>query len=185
MTSVSRPARFGQTLERLVDAFRNFADVLLIAPYEQRPRSATVTADDPVVTRTAVTTSGSSIIRTPKQDFAVGRCRGAYRGDEHPQGHQDRVAAIAQRDNDDEGCDRIDPIAADSSSAAGVMPQVQAEYRSITKRVAEAKSCAFVDLYEEWAKDYGAGWEAANAAGLMQDVLHPSQQGHDDVAGRE
>jgi lysophospholipase L1-like esterase len=63
-------------------------------------------------------------------------------------------------------------------------PAMQARYRAVIHRVAEARGCALVDLYDAWAASAGPGWESARAAGLMLDELHPSQTGHDDVFGR-
>ncbi len=60
----------------------------------------------------------------------------------------------------------------------------QAEYRAMTKAVADSTGCAFLDLYDAWASTVGAGWDAAWAAGLMHDSLHPTQLGHDDIAAR-
>ena len=61
---------------------------------------------------------------------------------------------------------------------------IQAEYRAITEHVAGTVGCALIDLYDAWAQTAGAGWDACYAAGLMQDGLHPTQLGHDDIARR-
>jgi lysophospholipase L1-like esterase len=61
---------------------------------------------------------------------------------------------------------------------------MQARYRAATRRVAEERRCALIDLYDAWAAVAGSGWEAASAFGLMNDDLHPSQAGHDDIFAR-
>jgi lysophospholipase L1-like esterase len=63
-------------------------------------------------------------------------------------------------------------------------PAMQSSYRAATRRVAEARGCALVDLYDAWATLAGPGWESADAMGLMLDEFHPSQAGHDDIFGR-
>jgi lysophospholipase L1-like esterase len=81
--------------------------------------------------------------------------------------------------------------AATGTSAAGELAiegrrdaEIQAAYRAITRELAATRGCAFVDLYEAWSATVGPGWDAAYAAGLMVDGLHPSQLGHDDIAAR-
>ena len=59
---------------------------------------------------------------------------------------------------------------------------MQAQYRAVTRSVAAANGCAYINLYECWAE--GEGWDAAMRSGLMYDDLHPSQAGHDDIARR-
>ena len=61
---------------------------------------------------------------------------------------------------------------------------LQAEYRTVTREVAQMYGCVLLDLYDAWAEDVGPGWDAAWRAGLMKDGIHPSQHGHDDIAER-
>ncbi len=176
------PERFGDNLDELLRRVSPYADVLVIAPFEQRPRAATATAHDTVVTRVQ-TTAGSPIVRVSEILFVGSDIGAPLAGTNIPEG-----ATIASLESAREATMTVNAIGSDPNGTLvvgrGRDAALQAEYRSITKRVAEAKSCAFVDLYQEWADDYGAGWDAAHTAGLMQDVLHPSQQGHDDIATR-
>ena len=66
----------------------------------------------------------------------------------------------------------------------GYSTTVQAQYRSATRDVANDRRCALLDLYAAYAAAGATGWSAANRVGLMLDGLHPSQIGHDDIAGR-
>ena len=64
-------------------------------------------------------------------------------------------------------------------SETDIRPLVDA---AVAKAVAAAKGCALVDLHDLWAHQFGPGWDAAYAAGLMHDGLHPTQRGHDHIA---
>jgi len=66
----------------------------------------------------------------------------------------------------------------------GYSTTVQANYRSATRSVVNDRKCALLYLYAAYAAAGATGWSAANGAGLMLDDLHPSQIGHDDIAGR-
>ena len=66
----------------------------------------------------------------------------------------------------------------------GFSTTVQAQYRSATRDVANARRCAAFDLYAAYAGAGATGWDAANRAGLMYDIGHPSQIGHVDIAAR-
>jgi lysophospholipase L1-like esterase len=61
-------------------------------------------------------------------------------------------------------------------------PALQAEYRAATSARARALHCPHVDLYDAFARAAGPGFDAAVAAGLMHDGLHPSQAGNDLIA---
>jgi hypothetical protein len=61
---------------------------------------------------------------------------------------------------------------------------VQAQYRSATRDVANARRCGALDLYDAYTAAGATGWTGANNAGLMYDTAHPSQIGHVDIAAR-
>ncbi len=63
-------------------------------------------------------------------------------------------------------------------------PTVQANYRSATRDVVNARRCALLDIYNAYAGAGATGWQNAKNAGLMLDEIHPSQIGHVDIAAR-
>jgi lysophospholipase L1-like esterase len=66
----------------------------------------------------------------------------------------------------------------------GFSTTVQAQFRSATRDVVNARRCALFDIYNAYAGAGATGWQAADNAGLMFDNLHPSQLGHVDIAAR-
>jgi hypothetical protein len=167
-------ARFGDTLRSLVRRVAPYADVLLISPFEQRePRHVT----------DAITMAGSTDITSTTALFLVSDLGSPIRGTNIAEG-----ATIGSLQSTQTA---TMTVAATGSSVDGDLAiegrryaKTQAEYRAITKVVADTTGCAFLDLYDAWASTVGAGWEAAWAAGLMHDGLHPTQLGHDDIAAR-
>jgi hypothetical protein len=165
--------RFGRDLSRVVERVGSYADVLLIAPFEQRaPRRV----DD------AETTSGSDVVSSTKAVFLASDVGTRIGGDNIPSG---TVVASVQ------SIDRATMTTAATGSGVGELTiegrrevEIQAEYRDTTKRLAATLGCAFLDLYDAWSGRVGPGWDAAYAAGLMVDGLHPTQLGHDDIAAR-
>jgi hypothetical protein len=61
---------------------------------------------------------------------------------------------------------------------------VQSQYRSATISAVNATRCALFDIYNAYATAGATGYAAAKQAGLMYDVSHPSQLGHNDIAAR-
>ncbi len=177
------PPRFRQAFGRLLDRVQPYADVLLVAPYEQRPPPEHLTSDDPIVTRSALTTSGSPVVTTDKNVFAGSDIGALVAGTNIPPGA--RIASLTSFR------EATMTVPATGSADRGELIigrgrdiALQAEYRAVTRRVARERGCAFLDLYEAWADEFGTGWDAARSAGLLSDPLHPSQRGHDDIASR-
>ncbi|MDQ1454609.1 MAG: hypothetical protein QOH28_229 [Actinomycetota bacterium] len=168
------PERFGKTLQRLIERVASYADVLLISPYEQRPSRSV---------SDAVTTSGSDVVTSPSALFLASDSRAGIRGTNIRDGS--RIASVRSRQV------ATMTAAATGSCATGALTiegprdsTTQAEYRAETRHVAAGMGCALIDLYEAWAQTAGTGWDACYAAGLMDDGLHPTQLGHDDIASR-
>jgi hypothetical protein len=166
--------RFGRELGGVVERVDPYADVVLIAPFEQRaPRRV----DD------ARTTAGSEVVTSASAIFLASDSGTRVSGASIPAG-----TAIASVQSTEVA---TLTTAATGTSAAGELAiegrrdaEIQAAYRAITRELAATRGCAFVDLYEAWSATVGPGWDAAYAAGLMVDGLHPSQLGHDDIAAR-
>ena len=171
---VDDAARFGDRLRVLIERVNAYADVLVISPYEQRP---------PRDVNDAVMRSGSAVVTSATASFVPTDIGWSVTGAGIPV--ETRIASVQSPDR------ATLSAAATASCTCGALTigrgrdsSVQAEYRAIAKQVAEANDCAVLDLFEAWSAMVGAGWDAANAAGLMHDRLHPSQLGHDDIAGR-
>ena len=167
-------ARFGAQLRVLVDRAGDYADVLLISPFEQRSHRR---VDD------AITVGGSHVLRSSTASFGPADLSRAVTGTNIP--HRARIVGVMSAQS------VTMSHAATGSSELGELivgrrrtPAQQAAHRTITAEVAQATGCAFLDLYDAWAAIAGAGWDAANAHGFMADALHPSQLGHDDIATR-
>jgi hypothetical protein len=166
--------RFGRELRGVVERVDPYADVVLIAPFEQRvPRQV----DD------AQTTAGSEVVTSASAVFLASDSGTQVRGANIPAG-----TAIASVQSTEVA---LLTSAATGTSAAGALAiegrrqaEIQAAYRSVTRDLAATQGCAFVDLYDAWSATNGPGWDAAYAAGLMVDGLHPTQLGHDDIAAR-
>jgi hypothetical protein len=177
------PPRFAADLETLIGRVSPYADVLLVAPFEQRPRPAVVTDDDPVATSFATTVRDSTVVTVGTSCFAGSDLGAPLAGTNIPSG-----AFIASLQS--EQCATMSAPATGSAERGELIigrgrdAKMQAEYRAVARAVAHDRHCAFLDLYEAWAADFGAGWDAARAAGLMQDPLHPTQRAHDDIAAR-
>jgi lysophospholipase L1-like esterase len=166
--------QFGDRLRVLIERVNAYADVLVISPYEQRP---------PRAVNDAITRSGSAVVTSATASFVPTDIGWGVTGADIPV--EARIASVQSPDR------ATLSAAATASCTGGVLTigrgrdsSVQAEYRAIAKQVAEANDCAVLDLFEAWSAMVGAGWDAANAAGLMHDRLHPSQLGHDDIARR-
>jgi len=70
-------------------------------------------------------------------------------------------------------------------SSVGVTPANQASYRASIDDLSISLGFAQINLYEAWDALLGtAGYSAANSAGMMEDIVHPTQKGHDDIASR-
>ena len=168
------PDRFAHALGTLVTRIAPYADVLLMAPFEQRTDRC---VDD------AVTVAGSTELISRRALF-LGTDEGkAIYGTNIPAGTHVRHVHSAER-------------VTMTAAATGASPRgelmvasrrdgpLQARYRAITSTTAAARGCPMLDLTGEWQSSFGAGWDAAYAAGLMYDGLHPSQNGHNDIAKR-
>jgi len=167
-------ARFGAQLRVLVDRARDYADVLLISPFEQRSHRR---VDD------AITVGGSLVLRSSMASFGPADLSRAVAGTNIP--NRARIVSVLSAQS------VTMSHAATGSSEFGELvigrrrtPAQQSAHRTITAEVAQTTGCAFLDLYDAWAAIAGAGWDAANAQGFMADALHPSQLGHDDIVTR-
>jgi hypothetical protein len=166
--------RFARELGRVVDRVDPYADVVLIAPFEQRaPRRV----DD------AQTTAGSDAVSSASAVFLASDAGTRVTGAQIPPG-----TAIASVQSTE--AVRLTAAATETATRAELMiegrreAEIQAAYRAVTRDLAATRGCAFVDLYDAWSATVGPGWDAAYAAGLMVDGLHPTQRGHDDIAAR-
>jgi hypothetical protein len=166
--------RFGRELRGVVERVESFADVLLIAPFEQRaPRRV---AD-------AQTTAGSEVVISGSAVFLASDSGTRVSGANIPEGNT--IASVQSTK-----VVRLTTAATGSSAGGDLViegrreAEMQAAYRRVTRDLAAARGCAFVDLYDAWSATIGAGWDAAYAAGFMVDGLHPTQLGHDDIAAR-
>lgn len=164
--------RFGGALSRVVSRVAPYADTLLVTPFEQRP---------PRVVSDATTIAGSTVVTSPKALFLHTDTGTPLRGTNVARGA--RIASVLSA-----GHITMTIPAVGSASVGDLMIcgrrdlMVQAMYRAFTKAVAAEKGCALVDLHDLWMRQFGQGWDAAYAAGLMHDGLHPSQRGHDHIA---
>jgi hypothetical protein len=77
------------------------------------------------------------------------------------------------------------PNASTGSDAISIANKVSGATVSVTssREATSARQSRERTFHAAW-EDFGAGWDAAKAAGLMQDPLHPTQRGHDDTALR-
>jgi lysophospholipase L1-like esterase len=165
--------RFGREQRGLVARVAPYADVVLIAPFEQRaPRRV----DD------AQTTSGSEVVTSKRALFLASDNAVPVTGTNIA---PDTTIASVQ------SAELATLTTPATGTGVGELTidgrrevEMQAEYRAMTKDLAASLDCAFVDLYDAWSRTVGPGWEAAHAAGLMVDGLHPTQLGHDDIAVR-
>ncbi len=66
---------------------------------------------------------------------------------------------------------------------ADATSEVQAACRQALKEVAALNGVAVLDVFDAWAAQGESGFAAANAAGLMINSVHPSLEGHADIAG--
>jgi hypothetical protein len=165
---------FGKKLRRLIRRVAPYADVLLISPFEQRP---------PRLVADAVTEVGSQVIRSETALFLATDSRSHISGTNIAEGAT--IASVQSTQT------ATMTASATGSSDRGELAiegrrdaATQAEYRAVTKEVAASTGCAFLDLHDAWTSSVGASWDAAWAAGLMHDSLHPTQLGHDDIATR-
>jgi hypothetical protein len=166
--------RFSQLLQRLLGRVAPYADALLIAPFEQRP---------PRIVGDAVTVRGSTVVESPSALFTITDHNAPVRG-------TNLVAGASIESVESPTRVTVSDAATGTSSGGELVigryrnSMIQATYRAFTKAVAERVGCGFIDLFEAWSDKVGPGWDAAYAAGLMFDGLHPTQLGHDDIAAR-
>jgi len=168
------PDRFAHAIEALVARVAPYADVLLMTPFEQRTDRC---VDD------ALTTAGSTELISPSALFTVTDEGKSIHGTNIAIGTQIRRVHSVERVT-------MTAAATGASSHGELMVAskrdraLQASYRAVTRATAEALGCPMLDLADAWQASVGAGWDAAYAAGLMSDGLHPNQNGHDDIAKR-
>lgn len=62
-------------------------------------------------------------------------------------------------------------------------PATQASMRQALKDTCVANNVAYLDIYDAWAAQGTVGFAACNADGLMLNPVHPSLEGHADIAG--
>jgi hypothetical protein len=165
------PDRFAGALQRLLARVARSGVAWLFTSFEQRtPRSV----DD------AVMVAGTRALTSASARFLATDVAAPVVGPGIPRGTTiEKVIAP----------DRVRLSAPTEASTRGRVtitgrrtPTGQATYRAFTKAVAEKVGCPLVDLYEAFSNAAGGGWDAAYAAGLMYDGLHPSQAGHDLIA---
>jgi hypothetical protein len=169
-----KPDRFEAQLRALVERAQRSADVLIMSPYEQRgPRQV----------HDAAVTAGSTTLRSDDAEFVDSDAGWAIGGT----GIDENCTIAAVVSPAEVRLSR--PATATAASAdvtigRGREVEMQAEYRAVARRVAESTGCGYLDLCAEWAKLTGGGWAAACAYGLMNDRLHTTQRGYDDIAER-
>jgi lysophospholipase L1-like esterase len=171
---VQKAARFGDALRNIVERVHGYADVVLIAPFEQRPHRRVTDA---------ITIGGSDSVRSSSASFRPTEVDTPVQGTNVPRGTT--IVSVVSP-----GSARLSRAATGSCDGGELTiglwrdAEQQAIYRATAEQVASSMGCAFLDLYDAWAALAGAGWDAAYAQGLMLDALHPSQRGHDDIARR-
>ena len=165
------PARFGKELTTLIQRVRVYADVLIIAPYEQRSCRR---VDD------AMTRSGSDVVRSLSASFRLADVGRRVSGANIPE----HTTIVSVTSTESVCLSRAATGACDLGELTIEVrgdSAMQARYRLTSEEVAFSTGCAFLDLYAEWGHGTEAGWDAAQARGFMADDLHPSQLGHDDI----
>jgi hypothetical protein len=169
-----KPDRFDTQLRALVERARRYADVLIMSPYEQRgPRQV----------HDAAVTAGSTALRSEAAAFVDSDAGWAIGGP----GIDEKCTIAAVVSATEVKLSRpaaVTATRADVTIGRGREVEMQAEYSSDAKRVAESTGCGYLDLCAEWAKSTGGGWDAAYAYGLMNDRMHTTQRGYDDIAER-
>lgn len=169
-----RPELFGDPLRRLIERVKPYADVLVMAPFEQATQRST--ADGGIIL-------GADILHSPSASFTRTDVFRRLAGPGIP--HRTVVAAVKSPESV-----RMSKSATESGENLDLKigsprsPELQAAYRSVARETAAATGCAFLDLYEVWTHIAGPGWQVAYDHGLMADTLHPSQRGHDEIAKR-
>jgi lysophospholipase L1-like esterase len=168
------PARFGRELRTLIRRVRVYADVLIIAPYEQRCHRR---VDD------ASTRTDSDVVRSVTASFRPADVGRRVSGANIPE--QTTIVSVTSS-----GSVQLSRAATGSCDLGELTIDVrgdsvmQARYRMTSEDVAFSTGCAFLDLHAAWGHGTGSGWDAAQARGFMADDLHPSQLGHDDIGRR-
>ncbi len=169
-----RPELFGDPLRRLIERVAPYADVLVMAPFEQATQRST--AD-------GTTIRGSNVLRSPSASFDK---TDVWRRLAAPGiTHRTVVAAVTSPESvlmSKPATETGEHLELKIGSPR--TPELQAAYRSVAREVAASTGTSFLDLYEVWTDLAGAGWQAAYDHGLMADTLHPSQLGHDEIARR-
>jgi lysophospholipase L1-like esterase len=61
---------------------------------------------------------------------------------------------------------------------SGTYTYQQQQYVDVMKSLAFANDCAFIDIFSKWGSD----WDIPNDLGMMSDVVHPNDAGHQDIA---
>jgi lysophospholipase L1-like esterase len=165
---------FAARLRQVIERLRPYADVLVMTPFEQRGARR---VDD------AVTVAGSTRVTSASARFLRSDLRVDVQGTTIASGSH--IVGLPAPD-----VVTLNKAATGSSDATDLeivvrrSPELQAAYRAAASAVAKELGCPVVDLHAAWRAEVGAGWDAAYAAGLMHDGLHPSQRGHDDIARR-
>jgi hypothetical protein len=166
--------RFAANLRRLLERVTRSADALVITPFEQR---------SPREVHDAVTVTGSTTVSSPTARFLLTDHNAPVRGTNIAPGATIEAVRSTEEVTISEPATGSAPAA--EFAIDGLRDAtMQATYRAFTKAVATGMGCIVLDLYEDWAQRFGPGWDAAYAAGLMSDGLHPSQLGHDEIAAR-
>lgn len=164
--------RFGGHLKKVVDRVQRSAAVLLISPYEQRP---------PRFITDLVSRQGDATVTSAAAGFSNLDLGLTIRGDDISADATVMAVSgptVAILSNPATGSGKHGTVTIGEGRSAAT----QACYRSMTRQIAETEGCAYLDLFEVWAGIAGPGWDAAWAAGLMHDRLHPSQIGHGKIA---
>jgi hypothetical protein len=168
------PDRYARALKTLVTRVAPYADVLIILPFEQRTHRCVCDA---------TTVAGSPALTSQTALFLPTDVGKPVRGS--------NIAAGARIARVNSTWHATMTAAATGSSSRGELvvaslrpATAQAVYRAFGKAAAESVGSPILDLHDEWTEAFGPGWDAAYAAGLMHDGLHPSQNGHNDIATR-
>jgi len=157
----------------LVHHVSPYANVLLVSPFEQRPRR---------IAR-AWMTAGSHLLVSDNAQFFPNDEGVELCGANIP-----TTTRIARVESATEVILTLPPTASSNREQVSIASvrdlEHQHQYRAAAESVARRCDCAHLDLYKEWRRLLGGGWTTAYRAGFMHDALHPTQRGHDHIADR-
>jgi hypothetical protein len=180
--SFSDAARFTDTLTQVYNEVHPYCDIVVMNAYQQ---NGSLASPGRARDLTAVVTNGTATVTCASGAFTAQDVGLSVSGTNIPTNAANGAAVIIASVTSSTTV--VLSAAATGSSSTGTLTIDrsainQSNYRAAVQAWCATNNVACVDLYDQYAAQIGtAGYAAANADGLHQDIVHPSRLGHSAI----